>query len=108
MKIYSLDHIFNPTNRSNGSRPPRFFQDHDNFARTDGYSASGQGGPNTDYWSNYNTSGPRASWNEPGTGANFTFYVRYDTSCARLHADLSSRCADKHTDESPCVLDETP
>ena len=52
-----------------------FFQDHDNFAHSDGYSADGRGGPNTDYWSNYNTS--TGAWNEPGTGANYTFYMKY-------------------------------
>ena len=57
------------------SRPPHN-KDHDNFGHTDGYGPGGEGGPNTDYWSNYNASSPRAGWNQPGTGANYTFYMK--------------------------------
>ena len=79
-----------------------YFQDHDNFAHSDGYSADGKtGGPNTDYWSNYNTS--TGAWNEPGTGANYTFYMKYVYSMQNMtfgaDGGLTKACYDKHPTE---------
>ena len=95
-----------------------YFQDHDNFAHSDGYSADGRGGPNTDYWSNYNTS--TGAWNEPGTGANYTFYMKYIYSMQNMtfgpDGGLTEACRIKHPTQphlcfmSPHMLDtiETP
>jgi hypothetical protein len=79
-----------------------FFQDHDNFAHSDGYGADGKsGGPNTDYWSNYNTSSGK--WNEPGTGANYTFYMKYVYSMQNMtfgaDGGLTEECRLKHPTE---------
>jgi hypothetical protein len=103
-----------------------YFQDHDNFAHSDGYfgppsgnqQGSGGGGPNTDYWSNYNTSS--GGWNEPGTGANYTYYMKYVYSMQNmtfgLDGGLTEACRLKHPSEphlcfmSPHMVDtiETP
>lgn len=48
-----------------------YFLDHDNFKHTDGYP----GGPNTPQWS------------KPGTGANYTFWMKYIFSMQNLTFD---------------------
>lgn len=95
-----------------------YFQDHDNFAHSDGYSADGGGGPNTDYWSNYNTTS--GNWNEPGTGANYTYYMKYIYFMQNLtfgaDGGLTEACRLNHLNEpwkcfmSPHMVDtiETP
>ena len=100
-----------------------YFQDHDNFANSDGYAPDGSGGPNTDYWSNYNETGGHfgtGGWNEPGTGANYTFYMKYVYAMQNMSfgADggLTEACRAKHPSEphlcfmSPHMVDtiETP
>eukprot|EP00039_Didymoeca_costata_P013171 m.196175 g.196175 ORF g.196175 m.196175 type:complete len:428 (-) comp15696_c0_seq2:106-1389(-) len=81
-----------------------YFLDHDNFKHTDGYP----GGPNSPQWST------------PGTGANYTFWMKYIYSMQNLSfaADgaLMPACQQKHADEpwlcfmSPHMQDvmETP
>ncbi len=95
-----------------------YFQDHDNFAHSDGFSPDGKGGPNTDYWSNYNTTS--GGWNEPGTGANYTFYMKYIYTMQNLtfgpDGGLTEACRLKHPTEphlcfmSPHMVDtvQTP
>ena len=77
-----------------------YFQDHDNFAHSDGYmhGPAGGGGPNTDYWSNYNTSS--GAWNEPGTGANYTSFMKYVYVMQNMtfgpDGGLTAACQAKH------------
>lgn len=61
-----------------------YFLDHDNFAHTDGYP----GGPNTPQWA------------KPGTGANYTFWMKYIYSMQNLtfgaDGGLTKECQAKH------------
>mmetsp|Transcript_31828 Transcript_31828/g.83401 ORF Transcript_31828/g.83401 Transcript_31828/m.83401 type:complete len:427 (-) Transcript_31828:1841-3121(-) len=81
-----------------------YFLDHDNFGHTDGYP----GGPNT------------PTWSTPGTGANYTFWMKYIYTMQNLtfgyDGGLTEACQLKHPNEpwlcfmSPHMADviETP
>eukprot|EP01079_Euglenida_sp_SAG-EU17-18_P010453 gene10453-9204_t len=64
-----------------------YFLDHGNFEHTDGYP----GGPNT----------PR--WSTPGTGANYTFWMKYVYAMQNLtfgaDGGLAAACQAKHPSE---------
>ena len=85
-----------------------YFLDHDNYAHTDGYSPDGSGGPNT------------AQWSTPGTGANYTMWMKYVYAMQNMtfgdDGGLTAACQAKHPDSphlcfmSPHMQDviETP
>jgi len=87
-----------------------FFLDHDNFRHSNGYSANGTGGPNTPQWSDAHS----------GTGANYTFWMKYVYSMQNMtfgeDGGLTAACQRKHPTEphlcfmSPHMADviETP